>query len=87
MKNMITSLKLQGVLTIFYNVRKSVYRHMRGISIDPTEFHHCSTQQEIYSVIKSHNKLLNRSKSMAESMFTQSNKSNRLWATQSVEAF
>lgn len=86
---MIASLSHQRVLTIFYNLRKTVFRAIHGISIPPNEFHHCRSQEEVYELIKSHNRAkLFRSQSMVETMFTQSTASLRLnWASHSAEAF
>jgi hypothetical protein len=86
---MIASLSHQRVLTIFYNLRKTVFRAIHGISIPPNEFHNCRTEEEVYQLIKTHNKAkIFRSQSMVENMFTQSTNSSRLnWASQSAEAF
>ena len=86
---MISSLSSQRVLTIFYNMRKTVFRAIHGVSIPPNEFHNCRSEEEVYQLIQSHNKArIFRSQSNVETLMNESSKSSRLnWATQSVEAF
>lgn len=88
-KNMILSLSDQKVLTIFYNLRKTVFRAIHGISIPPNEFHNCRSEEEVYQLIQSHNKArIFRSHSNVETLLTQSTNSLRHnWASQSAEAF
>lgn len=99
---MISSLRFQGVLTIFYNLRRSVSRALRSLEYSPGEFHHCNSEDEVYKVIRSHNRNRPRSRSLVgddqwtdeywvdqdrhPESFTRS--LGRLnWATQSGEAF
>ena len=86
---MISSLSDRRVLTIFYNLRKTVFRAIHGVSIPPNEFHNCRSEEEVYQLIQSHNKSrIFRSQSNVETLFTQSTASTRMnWATQSAEAF
>ena len=88
-KNMISSFSSQKVLTIFYNLRRTVFRAVHGVSIPPNEFHNCRSEEEVYRVIQSHNKArLLRSQSNVETILTQSTGSTRQnWATQSVDVF
>lgn len=49
---MINGFRCCGVLTVFFNLRRSVYLAIKGVSLD--EFHHCPTEQEAFELIKSH---------------------------------
>ena len=86
---MISSLSNQRVLTIFYNLRKTVFRAIHGVSIPPNEFHNCRSEEEVYQLIQAHNKArIFRSQSNVETLMNQSSNSTRFnWATQSAEAF
>ena len=87
---MVSNFRFQGVFTIFYNFRKSVYKAIRGIDLSPSEFYHCNNEKEVYAVIKNiTNTRFKRSQSMIiETLISQSMKAARLnWASQSAEAF
>ena len=52
MKNMVNHLKNDGITVIFYRLRRQVFRTIVGVSMHPTSFHNCRTEDEVYQLIK-----------------------------------
>lgn len=52
MKNLVNHLKKDQIKVIFYRLRRKVFRTIVGVSMNPTLFHNCRTENEVYSLIK-----------------------------------
>ncbi|KAF7488153.1 Sodium-independent sulfate anion transporter [Sarcoptes scabiei] len=55
MKNMVNHLKFDNITLIFYRLRRQVFRAIVGVSMHPTQFHNCRTEDEVYALIKAIN--------------------------------
>ncbi|XP_054155831.1 sodium-independent sulfate anion transporter-like [Oppia nitens] len=95
-KNMITSLSDRRVLTIFYNLRKTVFRAVHGVGIPANEFHNCLNESHVYQLIQTHNKCrVLRSQSNVETLVSTMSSTintslyhrNEHWISQSTQAY
>lgn len=97
---MVSNLKNRNVTVIFYRLRRMVFRTIVGVSMHPTAFHNCRTEEEVYKLIKTINEIrLKHSTSVCLSTLQHKSSLNRvntnynefgtrfLWLTQSLETF
>lgn len=49
---MVNHLKNDDIIVIFYRLRRQVFRTIIGVSMHPTSFHNCRTEDEVYQLIK-----------------------------------
>ncbi|KAI1284990.1 Sodium-independent sulfate anion transporter [Halotydeus destructor] len=83
-KNMVQSFYKDNFMVLFYNLRKPVLRAIRGSSLPFTEFVYCTSEDDVYSRIRSHCKS-HRSTSSTPTGYLPSNPNHRYWASQSYE--
>lgn len=55
-RTLVSNLKDRQISVIFYRLRRGVFRVIVGVSMHPTLFHNCRTEEEVYELIKNMNK-------------------------------
>jgi len=52
---MVNDFKSRNISVIFYRLRRVVFRVIVGVSMHPTLFHNCRTEEEVYQLIRAMN--------------------------------